>query len=224
MTDDDIARRYEMLRPHLDEKARRLVLGAEATVLGRGGVKRVAAATGAHASTVARGHREVCSGEPQEGRIRDPGAGRPAATETDPGLAAALEKLVDPQTRGDPMSPLRWTTASTYTLAQTLTEQGHPVSATTVRKVLAEQLGYSLQANAKTIEDRQHPDRDAQFRYINERVRDHQDSADPVISVDTKKKELVGQFKNGGRQWHPQSEPTQVNVHDFPDKNLVVLC
>ena len=220
VTDEDIARRYDMLRPHLDEKARRLVLGAEAVVLGRGGITRVAAATGAHASTVARGHREVCSGEPQEGRIRNPGAGRPAATEADPELAAALEKLVDPQTRGDPMSPLRWTTASTYTLAQTLTAQGHPVSATTVRKVLTEQLGYSLRANAKTVEGRQHPDRDAQFRHINERVREHQDSADPVISVDAKKKELVGQFKNSGQQWCPKGEPTQVNVHDFMDKQL----
>jgi hypothetical protein len=220
VTDEDIARRYELLRPHLDEKARRLLLGAEAAVLGRGGIKRVATATGAHADTVARGAREVRSGEPQEGRIRRPGAGRPAATEADPDLVAALEQLVDPQTRGDPMSPLRWTTASTHKLADTLTAQGHSVSATTVRKVLTEQLGYSLQANAKTIEGRQHPDRDAQFRYINERVREHQDSADPVISVDTKKKELVGTFKNSGREWHPKGEPTQVNVHDFADPQL----
>jgi Rhodopirellula transposase DDE domain len=216
--DEDIARKFETLRPHLDEKARRLVLGAEALVLGRGGVKRVAEATGSHPDRVARGLREVQSAEPQEGRVRRPGAGRRPVT--DPGLLAALEELVEPETRGDPMSQLKWTTASTRNLAGTLTGQGHPVSAATVATLLTEQLGYSLQANAKTVEGKQHPDRDAQFRYINDQVRAHQDAGCPVISVDTKKKELVGQFKNNGVTWRPHGEPEQVNVHDFADKQL----
>jgi hypothetical protein len=220
VADEDIARRFEVVRPHLDEKARRLVLGAEALVLGRGGVKRVAEATGSHPDTVARGRREVQSVEPQDGRIRRPGAGRQPVTETDPGLLTALEELVEPETRGDPMSPLKWTTASTRKLARTLTEQGHPVSASTVSTLLAEDLGYRLQANAKTTEGRQHPDRDAQFGYINEQVRAHQDAGCPVISVDTKKKELVGQFKNNGTTWRPKGEPAEVNVHDFMDKEL----
>jgi Rhodopirellula transposase DDE domain len=220
VTDEDIARRFESLRPHLDEKARRLVLGAEAAVLGRGGIKRVAAATGSHPDTVARGVREVRSADPADGRVRRPGGGRRPATEADPELVAALEKLVAPQTRGDPESPLRWTTVSTRDLAATLTQQGHPVSATTVRTLLSEQLGYSLQANAKTIEGRQHPDRDAQFRHITERVREHQQAKCPVISVDTKKKELVGQFSNKGRQWRPKGEPEPTKTHDFADKQL----
>lgn len=220
MADEDIGRRFEAVRLHLDEKARRAVLGAEALVLGRGGIKRVAAATGSHPDTVARGVAEVSSAEPADERVRRPGAGRKPITETDPGLEAALEELVDPQTRGDPMSPLRWTTASTRTLAATLTQRGHPVSASTVRAVLRDELGYRLQANAKTIEGKQHPDRDAQFRHINEQVRAHQDAGQPVISVDTKKKELVGPYKNSGRKWEPKGKPEQTNVHDFADKQL----
>jgi hypothetical protein len=204
----------------LDEKARRLVLGAEAVALGRGGTKRVAAATGAHPDTVARGRREVQSAEPQHGRVRQPGAGRRSVTETDPGLLPALEALVEPQTRGDPESPLKWTTKSTRHLADELTEQGHPVSAATVAGLLTRELGYSLQGNVKTIEGAQHPDRDAQFGYINDQVEAHRAAGCPVISVDTKKKELVGAFKNGGREWRPQGQPEQVNVHDFADKEL----
>jgi hypothetical protein len=201
-------------------KARRLVLGAEAAVLGGGGIKRLAAATGSHPDTVARGVQEVRSADPADGRVRRPGGGRRPATEADPELVGALEKLVAPQTRGDPESPLRWTTVSTRDLAATLTEQGHPVSATTVRTLLSDRLGYSLQANAKTIEGRQHPDRDAQFRHITERVREHQQAKCPVISVDTKKKELVGQFSNKGRQWWPKGEQEPTKTHDFPDKQL----
>ena len=168
VTDEDVARRYELVRPHLDEKARRLVLGAEAVALGRGGTKRVAEATGAHPDTVARGRREVQSAEPQDGRIRRPGAGRRPLVETDPGLLQALEALVEPETRGDPMSPLKWTTKSTRNLSEALAGRGHQVSASTVATLLTGELGYSLQGNAKTIEGKQHPDRDAQFGYLND--------------------------------------------------------
>ena len=220
VTDEDVARRYELVRPHLDEKARRLVLGAEAVALGRGGTKRVAEATGAHPDTVARGRREVQSAEPQDGRIRRPGAGRRPLVETDPGLLQALEALVEPQTRGDPMSPLKWTTKSTRNLSEALAGRGHQVSASTVATLLTGELGYSLQGNAKTIEGKQHPDRDAQFGYLNAQAEEHMAAGCPVISVDTKKKELVGRYKNGGREWRPGGEPEQVNVHDFADQDL----
>ena len=220
VTDEDVAHRYELVRPHLDEKARRLVLGAEALAMGRGGIRRVAEATGAHPDTVARGRREVQSAELQDGRVRQPGAGRRPVTETDPGLLPALEALVEPATRGDPESPLKWTTKSTRHLAETLAEQGHPVSPSTVAGLLTRELGYSLQGNAKTIEGTQHPDRDAQFGYINDQVERHQAAGCPVISVDTKKKELVGAYKNGGAEWRPQGQPEQVTVHDFADKDL----
>ena len=220
VTDEDVARRYELVRPHLDEKARRLVLGAEAVALGRGGTKRVAEATGAHPDTVARGRREVQSAEPQDGRIRRPGAGRRPLVETDPGLLQALEALVEPGTRGDPMSPLKWTTKSTRNLSEALAGWGHQVSASTVATLLTGELGYSLQGNAKTIEGKQHPDRDAQFGYLNAQAEEHMAAGCPVISVDTKKKELVGRYKNGGREWRPGGEPEQVNVHDFADQDL----
>ena len=220
VTDEDVARRYELVRPHLDEKARRLVLGAEAVALGRGGTKRVAEATGAHPDTVARGRREVQSAEPQDGRIRRPGAGRRPLVETDPGLLQALEALVEPETRGDPMSPLKWTTKSTRNLSEALAGRGHQVSASTVATLLTGELGYSLQGNAKTIEGKQHPDRDAQFGYLNAQAEEHMAAGCPVISVDTKKKELVGRYKNGGREWRPGGEPEQVNVHDFADQDL----
>lgn len=151
---------------------------------------------------------------PVSARARRPGGGRKRLAEKDPALVRALEKLVDPSTRGDPMSPLRWTCKSTRQLAQTLTEQGHPVSAWTVAHLLRA-LGYSLQANRKTMEGTHHPDRDAQFRYVNERVRAHLRRGDPVISVDTKKKELVGPYKNGGREWQPKGSPEEVNIYDF---------
>ena len=216
---ESMGRRYEVLRPHLDERQRRLLLGTEAAELGRGGVKAVAAATGAHPDTVARGRREVeGQAEPQR-RVRAPGGGRKKLAETDPELAGQLEALVAPETRGDPMSLLVWTSKSTKNLAGALTELGHPVSDRTVARMLRAQ-GFSLQANTKVTEGRQHADRDAQFRYLAGQVTQHAAAWQPVISVDAKKKELVGAFKNGGREYQPSGAPEQVNVHDFPDKEL----
>ncbi|GJF01852.1 hypothetical protein PSD17_08160 [Pseudonocardia sp. D17] len=209
-----------MLRPHLSELQRRLWLGAEAAELGPGGVGVVARAVGVAADTVRRGRSET---EDLDAATvvasRRPGGGRKRAEVHDPGLVAALEALIDPVTRGDPMSPLRWTLKSTRALARALTEQGHRVSDYVVRRLLHEQ-GYSLQANAKTTEGGQHPDRDAQFGHLNDQVRQHMDAGNPVISVDTKKKELVGAYKNGGREWSPARTPVPVKVHDFIDPAL----
>src|SRR6266446_3182742 len=216
---EPVARRYAVLRPHLDERQRRLLLGAEAAELGRGGIKAVAEATGVHPDTVARGAREV-EGQPEpQPRVRAAGGGRKRLAETDPQLAAELKALVDPETRGDPMSPLVWTTKSTRNLAGALTSAGHAVSDRTVARMLAG-LGFSLQGNAKVSEGRQHEDRDAQFRHINSRVREFIAAGQPVVSVDAKKKELVGDFKNGGREYQPKGSPVAVNVHDFMDKDL----
>ena len=190
-----MAARLGEIRPFLDERAWRLLLGAEARAIGRGGMKVVAAAAKAKADTVSRGARELESGVVPDGRVRAPGAGRPSAQVADPGLVPALEELVAPATRGDPESALRWTTKSTSHLADELTGAGHAVSSVTVGRLL-KAAGYSLQGNAKTVEGKQHPDRDAQFRYINTQVSAFQASGDPVISVDAKKKELVGNFAN----------------------------
>ncbi|WP_344417120.1 ISAzo13 family transposase, partial [Streptomyces glomeratus] len=168
-------------------------------------------------TTVRKGVDELEAGEEPLGRVRRPGGGRKKAADLDPGLRAALLALVEPAERGDPMSPLRWTVKSTRILAAELSRQGHRVSADTVGDLLREE-GFSLQANAKTVEGTQHPDRDAQFRYINDQAKDHMGAGDPVISVDTKKKELVGDYKNGGRQWRPEGEPVQVRTHDFLDR------
>ncbi len=208
-----VARLYETLRPHLDERQRRLLLGTEAARLGRGGVKAVAGVTGAHPATVARGAREA-SGAPEPG-TRAPGGGRKPLTETDPRLDQALMALVEPESRGDPESPLRWTCLSTRNLAGTLTAAGHRCPAPTVARLLKAE-GYSLQGNAKVAEGRQHPDRDAQFRYIAGRAREHLDAGEPVVSVDAKKKEKAGNFANGGAGWRPKGHPERVNVHDFP--------
>ena len=221
---DMVAHRYALLRPHLDERQRRLLLGAEAVELGRGGVKAVAGATGAHPDTVARGKREVEGVvEPTDpvarSRVRAAGGGRKKLSESDPQLAEQLKALVDPETRGDPMSLLMWTTKSTKNLAEALTALGHRVSDRTVARMLRAQ-GFSLQANSKVTEGRQHEDRDAQFRYLATQVAEQAAAGQPVISVDAKKKELVGQFKNGGREYQPTGRPEQVNVHDFPDKDL----
>jgi hypothetical protein len=216
---ESVARRYAVLRPHLDERQRRLVLAAEAAELGRGGITVVAQATGVHPDTVAKGVRELEGGAEPSARVRAPGGGRKPATETDPGLAPALTALVDPETRGDPESPLVWTTKSTRNLAEALTGAGHPVSDRTVARMLRA-LGFSLQANAKVTEGRQHTDRDAQFRYLNAQVSEHLAAGAPVLSVDTKKKELVGEFHNGGQEYQPAKSPIEVNVHDFPDKEL----
>ena len=211
-----LAVKFEVILPHLDERQRRLLLAAEARSLGHGGIRAVAQAVGVREATVSAGVDELEAGATPLGRVRRPGAGRKRAVERDPGLLPALMALVEPDERGDPMSPLRWTTASTRSLADTLTRQGHPVSAATVGDLLREQ-GFSLQANAKILEGRRHPDRDEQFRYINEQVKQHQDTTDPVISVDAKKKEQIGQYANPGRQWRPRGEPTATRSHDFPD-------
>ena len=208
-----------MLRPHLDGRQRRLLLGAYASELGRGGIKAVSQATGVHPDTVARGVHEL-EGNPEPlARVRSPGGGRKKLAETDPELAVQLQALVDPVTRGDPMSLLMWTTKSTRNLADALTRMGHAVSDRTVARMLRD-LGFSLQSNTKVVEGRQHEDRDAQFRYLAGQVAEHAAAGQPVISVDTKKKELVGQFKNGGREYQPAGQPERVNVHDFPDKDL----
>jgi hypothetical protein len=217
---ESLGRRYEVLRPHLTEFQRRLWLGAEAAQLGPAGVAVVARATGAAADTVRRGRREAEEpGSPRAGRSRGPGGGRKRAEAHDAELVAALEALIDPVTRGDPESPLRWTSKSTRALARALAGGGHRVSDFVVRRLLKE-MGYSLQANAKTTEGGRHPDRDAQFGYLNDQVRAHLAAGDAVISVDTKKKELVGAYKNGGREWNPAGEPEPVKVHDFIDPAL----
>jgi hypothetical protein len=210
-----LAAKFQVIFPHLDERQRRLVMGAEARSLGRGGIRLVARAAGVREATVSLGAAELDSGAEPLGRVRRPGGGRKRAADLDPGLLPALLALVEPDERGDPMSPLRWTTKSTRNLAGELTRQGRQVSADTVGDLLRAE-GFSLQGNAKTLEGQRHPDRDAQFRYINEQVKAHQDTADPVISVDTKKKELVGQFANAGREWRPGGQPVLVNSHDFP--------
>jgi hypothetical protein len=214
-----LAAKFQAVFPHLDERQRRLVMGAEARALGHGGIRAVARAAGVREATVSLGVDELDAGAEPLGRVRRPGAGRKRAVELDPGLRAALLALVEPDERGDPMSPLRWTTKSTRALAEELTRQGHRVGADTVADLLRAE-GFSLQANSKTLEGKQSPDRDAQFRYINEQVKDRQDAGDPVVSVDTKKKELVGQYANRGRQWRPKGDPVQVDSHDFPDKDL----
>ncbi len=206
---------YAEVKGVLDERQRRLVLGSAARRLGRGGIKKVAGAVGVDAETVSRGAREVAAGPVADGRVRAVGAGRPPVTEAVPGVSEALERLVEPVTRGDPESPLRWTNKSTQRLADELTGQGFPVRPRTVAKLL-KTCGYRLQANAKVVEGRQHPDRDAQFEYVNAAAVAFLAAGDPVTSVDAKKREQVGSFKNAGREWEPVGEPAEVGVHDFP--------
>jgi hypothetical protein len=219
VTREMLAAKFGAVFPHLDERQRRLLMGAEARALGHGGIRLVARAAGVREATVSLGAGELDSGGEPLGRARRPGGGRKRAADLDPGLVPALLALVEPEERGDPESPLRWTTKSTRALAAELTRQGHKVSADTVGDLLREQ-GFSLQGNAKTIEGKRHPDRDAQFRYINAQARAHQAAGDPVISVDTKKKELVGEFGNAGRTWRPKGDPVAVRTHDFPDESL----
>ncbi len=219
VTEEALAAMFAVLGPQLDERQRRLLAGAQARALGRGGVAVVARTSGMSHSTVHLGIREIDQGPKPAGRIRRPGAGRPKATDRDPGLRHALDALVEPTSRGDPASPLRWTCRSTRTLANELAAQGHRVSARTVARLLGE-LDYSLQATSKQVEGAQHPDRDGQFRYLNEQARQHLADSQPVISVDTKKKEVVGNLGNRGRQWQPKGAPVRVDVHDFPDPNI----
>ena len=210
-----IAARYQALSPLVDERTRRLTAGAEALAIGRGGVAAVSRATGLARTTVARGVADVSAGETVErGRIRRPGAGRPPIEQRDPTLRADLEALIEPGSRGDPESPLRWTTRSVRNLAAELVRLGHRVSHQTVSEQLHE-LGYSLQANSKVLEGTAHPDRDAQFRYISDAVQLQLSLGEPVISVDTKKKELVGPFRNAGKELRPAGEPERVLMHDF---------
>ena len=222
---DGLRGKFAVLGPLLDERTRRLWAAAEARAIGRGGITRIADATGMSRGTVRAGLKELDSGvlaaggPASSGRQRGPGGGRKSLTERDPGLAAALERLLDPTTRGDPTGPLRWTCSSAARLAQRLRADGHPVSERTVNRLLHE-LGYSLQANRKTLEGRQHPDRDAQFRRIDRRVRAFQRLGQPVVSVDTKKKELVGAYRNVGREWRPKGRPEEVKVHDFIDREF----
>ena len=217
-----IRRKFQALAPLLDERARRHWAAAEAWELAWGGVTAVAAATGLSRTTIAAGLRELRNPDADPalvGRIRRPGGGRKRVEEADPGLSAALDALIDPVTRGDPESPLRWTCKSTRRLADELGRQGYPVSARTVAALL-HALGYSLQANRKAREGGRHPDRDAQFAYINGQTRRLQRRGQPVVSVDTKKKELLGDFKNAGREWQPPGQPEEVRVHDFQDPAL----
>ncbi|MFI8308982.1 ISAzo13 family transposase [Streptomyces sp. NPDC085927] len=214
-----MAAKFAAILPHLDERQRRLLIGAEARSLGHGGIRAVARAAGVREGTVSLGVRELESGQGPLGRVRRVGGGRKRLVEREPALRDALLSLVEPDVRGDPMSPLRWTCKSTRKLAAELTRQGYGIGPDTVGDLLREE-GFSLQGNAKVLEGKQHPDRDAQFRYINDQARQHQDVGQPVISVDTKKKELVGAFKNRGREWEPKGRPVAVDTHDFPDREL----
>ncbi len=219
-----IQQKYGALDPVMDERLRRQWAASEANALGWGGVSLVARATGLARNTVAHGVRELAErakapNAPVPALLRKAGAGRKRLSDTDPTLLQALDALVDPVTRGHPESPLRWTCKSTRKLAAELQRQQHPVSDRTVAALLRQE-GYSLQANRKTQEGKQHPDRNAQFEYIHEQVLAFHQRRQPVISVDTKKKELVGEFKNGGQEWQPKGEPEQVKVHDFPDPEL----
>ncbi|MEX5637277.1 ISAzo13 family transposase [Parafrankia sp. FMc2] len=213
-----MAEKFAVLLPHLDERRRRLVLGADARALGHGGIRLVARAAGVSEDTVSRGVAELGLGEPPTGRTRSAGAGRRLLREKDPRLVGALLALVEPDQRGDPESALRWTVKSTRALAAELTRQGHQVGADTVARLLKQE-GFSLQGTSRTTEGTRHPDRDGQFRYINDRVREFTAAGQPVLSVDTKKKEVLGDYAVAGREWHRTGQPVPVRTHDFPEKN-----
>ena len=215
-----ITRRFELLAPVLNERTRRLAAAAEAVAYGRGGGVAVARATGVSRRAIRQGIIELQATTPWPAeRVRRPGGGRKPTVETDPGLREALEALVEPTSRGDPESPLRWTCKSLRQLAEELRRQGHRVSHQLVAELLHD-LDYSLQANRKVLEGSQHPDRNAQFEYLNRQVQKQLAAGEPAISVDAKKKELVGPFKNGGRELRPKGQPEPVRVHDFVDKEL----
>ena len=222
--EQEIRAKYRALARVMDERQRRLWAGTEARVLGRGGIAVVARATGLARNTIVRGLAELTQRKPlSPDRVRRPGGGRKRMTLLTPGLTAALEELVEPMTRGDPESPLRWTSKSTRQLADELNGQGYNISHTLVAGLLHD-LEYSLQANRKTLEGTSHPDRNAQFEHINAAVKNQLKRGQPAISVDTKKKELVGRFKNAGQTWRPKNNPEKVKVHDFlePDKGKAI--
>ena len=219
-TADLIRRRFDALDPVLDEQARRRFAAAEARVLGRGGVTLVSKVTGIARSTINRGIIDIEENRSAgEGRVRRPGGGRRAKTQEDPTLLDDLQSLLEASTRGDPMSPLLWTSKSLDKLCAALKGMQHDVCPNVVAKLLRK-LGYSLQSNRKTREGSKHPDRDAQFQYLDARMKEHMLEQSPVISVDTKKKELVGDFKNAGQELRPKASPEQVRVHDFIDREL----
>lgn len=216
----ELQAKLAMVWPLLDERTRRLTAANEARALGRGGISEVSRACGLSRKAIAKGIKEIEAGTvPPPGRVRQSGAGRKKVTDHDPRLAGALERLIEPDTRGDPETPLRWTCKSTRTLAAQLTRQKHPISHMKVAQLLHAE-GYSLQGNRKTEEGRDHPDRDAQFCHINTQVKQTLAKGAPVISVDTKKKELVGNYANGGRQWLPEKKPVKVQGHDFPGPDV----
>jgi hypothetical protein len=220
ISEEALAEYFSFMAPHLDEKQRRLQAGAMARLLGRGGPTVVARASGMSRNTVLAGAAAVDAGEEPTGRVRAEGGGRPQLIDLDPDLLTNLDDLVEPEARGDPMSPLRWTLKSTRQLAKALGEMGHQVSSWTVGQLL-HKLGYSLRATAKTVEGVQHPHRNDQFAYINRRAGEQLAAGEPVISVDTKKKELVnGRKANAGREWQPAGRPEPVDVHDFPDPEI----
>ncbi len=220
--------KYDRLKPFLDERSRRLWAANEAVAFGRGGIRAVAEALQMSPQTVIDGRRElegeVGSGDGGDalppGRQRRPGGGRKSLAERQPGLVKAIEAIVDPATRGDPMTPLKWTSKSLSKISGELKQQGFQASTTTVNRILRDDLEYNLQGLKKAKEGKQHPDRDAQFQYLSQQCRDFQQRGQPVISVDAKKKELIGDFKNGGREWQPQGKPERVRTHDFKDKEL----
>jgi hypothetical protein len=215
LDEEALAEKFAALRPHLNERQWRLLLGAEAVAIGRGGIAAVTRASGAARATVQAGAKEIRVGVEPDGRVRAVGGGRPSVEDAQPGVEDALEELVSPETRGDPQSPLRWTTKSLHWLSKGLYSVGFKVSERTVSRLL-KAAGYRLQAVFKTKEGASHPDRDAQFGHINAVAQAFLDAGDPVISVDTKKKELVGEYANKGREWQPSGEPVAVNGHDFP--------
>lgn len=213
----ELKQKFALIWPHLDERARRMMAANEARQLGYGGVSKISRACGLSRVTITKGMRELGARPLAAGRIRRPGGGRPALLRLDPDLPRTLEGLVEPLARGDPQSPLRWTSKSTRVLAAELTARRHPVSHEKVAQLLR-QMDYSLQGNRKTEEGSDHPDRDAQFQHINAQVRQALAHGRPVISVDTKKKELVGNYKNAGRQWRKTKSAQNVNGHDFPGR------
>jgi len=219
MNDAALREKFAAIWPHLDERARRLVAASEAVQLGYGGLSRVSRACGLSRVTLTKAVQELQEAPLPAGRVRRPGAGRPSTVARDPEVLPILEALIEPLTRGDPESPLRWTCKSTRTLAASLTQLDHAVSHTTVAQLL-HAMDYSLQSNRKTEEGEDHPDRDAQFQHINQVVQQALRRGEPVISVDTKKKELLGNYENAGRQWRQTQSPERVKTHDFPTPDV----